>query len=70
MKVLIPVDGSANAQRAVDYVIKNIAAVEVFHFEEAAFFTPKSVEEKGREDRPVPHPFMDLCRLSLGNFNQ
>lgn len=26
MKILIPVDGSANAQRAVDYVIKNIAA--------------------------------------------
>ena len=24
MKILIPVDGSANAQRAVDYVIKNI----------------------------------------------
>ncbi len=26
MKILIPVDGSANAQRAVDYVIGNIAA--------------------------------------------
>src|SRR5665647_2711614 len=28
MKILIPVDGSANAQRAVDYVIKNIAALK------------------------------------------
>ena len=27
MKILIPVDGSANAQRAVDHVIKNIAAL-------------------------------------------
>ena len=26
MKILIPVDGSANAQRAVEYVINNIAA--------------------------------------------
>ena len=28
MKILIPVDGSANAQRAVDYVMKNIAALK------------------------------------------
>ena len=28
MKILIPVDGSANAQREVDYVIKNIAAMK------------------------------------------
>ena len=28
MKLLIPVDGSANAQRAVDYVISNIAALK------------------------------------------
>ena len=28
MKILIPVDGSANAQRAVDYVIKNVAALK------------------------------------------
>ncbi len=28
MKILIPVDGSANAQRAVDYVIKNIATLK------------------------------------------
>lgn len=28
MKILIPVDGSANAQRAVDYVIENIAALK------------------------------------------
>ena len=28
MKILIPVDGSANAQRAIDYVIKNIAALK------------------------------------------
>lgn len=28
MKILIPVDDSANAQRAVDYVIKNIAALK------------------------------------------
>jgi len=28
MKILIPVDGSANAQRAVDYVIKIIAALK------------------------------------------
>lgn len=28
MKILIPVDGSANAQRAVDYAIKNIAALK------------------------------------------
>jgi nucleotide-binding universal stress UspA family protein len=28
MKILIPFDGSANAQRAVDYVIKNIAALK------------------------------------------
>ena len=28
MKILIPVDGSANAQRAVDYVIGNIAALK------------------------------------------
>jgi nucleotide-binding universal stress UspA family protein len=28
MKILIPYDGSANAQRAVDYVIKNIAALK------------------------------------------
>ena len=28
MKILIPVDGSANAQRAVDHVIKNIAALK------------------------------------------
>src|SRR3972149_4518229 len=28
MKILIPVDGSANAQRAVEYVIKNIAALK------------------------------------------
>ena len=28
MKILIPVDGSANAQRAVDYVIKHIAALK------------------------------------------
>ena len=27
-KILIPVDGSANAQRAVDYVINNIAALK------------------------------------------
>ena len=27
MKILIPVDGSANAQRAVEHVIKNIAAL-------------------------------------------
>jgi nucleotide-binding universal stress UspA family protein len=27
-KILIPVDGSANAQRAVDYVVKNIAALK------------------------------------------
>src|SRR3989338_7104473 len=27
MKILIPVDGSAKAQRAVDHVIKNIAAL-------------------------------------------
>lgn len=27
MKILIPVDGSANAQRAVDHVIRNIAAL-------------------------------------------
>ena len=28
MKILIPVDGSANAQRAVDYVVKNIVALK------------------------------------------
>jgi nucleotide-binding universal stress UspA family protein len=28
MKILIPVDGSANAQRAVEYVIKNITALK------------------------------------------
>ena len=28
MKILIPVDGSANAQRAVDYVISHIAALK------------------------------------------
>lgn len=28
MKILIPVDGSANAQRAVDHVIENIAALK------------------------------------------
>ncbi|MDO8293412.1 MAG: universal stress protein [Gallionella sp.] len=28
MKILIPVDGSANAQRAVDHTIKNIAALK------------------------------------------
>ena len=28
MKILIPVDGSANAQRAVDHVIKNIATLK------------------------------------------
>lgn len=28
MKILIPVDGSANARRAVDYVITNIAALK------------------------------------------
>jgi nucleotide-binding universal stress UspA family protein len=28
MKILIPFDGSANAQRAVDYVITNIAALK------------------------------------------
>ena len=28
MKILIPVDGSANAQRAVDYVIKSVAALK------------------------------------------
>ena len=28
MKILIPVDGSANAQRAVDHMIKNIAALK------------------------------------------
>lgn len=28
MKILIPVDGSANAQRAVDYVIDHIAALK------------------------------------------
>ena len=28
MKILIPVDGSANAQRAVDYVIKNAPALK------------------------------------------
>src|SRR3989338_9106496 len=28
MKILIPVDGSANAQRAVEHVIKNIAALK------------------------------------------
>jgi nucleotide-binding universal stress UspA family protein len=28
MKILIPVDGSANARRAVDHVIKNIAALK------------------------------------------
>jgi nucleotide-binding universal stress UspA family protein len=28
MKILIPVDGSANAQRAVDYVIKNAAMLK------------------------------------------
>jgi len=28
MKILIPVDGSANAQRAVDHVIKNITALK------------------------------------------
>jgi nucleotide-binding universal stress UspA family protein len=28
LKILIPVDGSANAQRAVDYVVENIAALK------------------------------------------
>lgn len=28
MKILIPVDGSANAQRAVEYVIQNIATLK------------------------------------------
>lgn len=28
MKILIPIDGSANAQHAVDYVIKNIALLK------------------------------------------
>lgn len=28
LKILIPVDGSANAQRAVEYVIKNIAVLK------------------------------------------
>ncbi len=28
MKILIPVDGSANAQRAIDYVINNIAMLK------------------------------------------
>ena len=28
MKILIPVDGSANAQRAVDHVVKNVAALK------------------------------------------
>jgi len=28
LKILIPVDGSANAQRAVDYVIENIAVLK------------------------------------------
>jgi nucleotide-binding universal stress UspA family protein len=28
MKILVPVDGSANAQRAVDHVIKNAAALK------------------------------------------
>jgi nucleotide-binding universal stress UspA family protein len=28
MKILIPVDGSANAQRAIDYVIKSIATLK------------------------------------------
>lgn len=28
MKILIPVDGSANAQRAVDYVIASVAALK------------------------------------------
>ncbi|MBI5439398.1 MAG: universal stress protein [Nitrosomonadales bacterium] len=28
MKILVPVDGSANAQRAVDYVINNIPALK------------------------------------------
>jgi len=28
MKILIPVDGSANAQRAIDYVINNIPALK------------------------------------------
>jgi len=28
MKILIPVDGSANAQRAVEYVVRNIAALK------------------------------------------
>ena len=28
MKILIPVDGSANAQRALDHAIKNIAALK------------------------------------------
>lgn len=28
MKILIPVDGSANALRAVDYVVKNLAALK------------------------------------------
>jgi nucleotide-binding universal stress UspA family protein len=28
MKILIPVDGSANSQRAVDYMVKNISALK------------------------------------------
>jgi nucleotide-binding universal stress UspA family protein len=28
MKILIPVDGSANAQRAIDYMVKNIPALK------------------------------------------
>lgn len=28
MKILIPIDGSANAQHAVDYVVKNIALLK------------------------------------------
>jgi nucleotide-binding universal stress UspA family protein len=28
LKILIPVDGSANAQRAVDYVVENIAVLK------------------------------------------
>jgi nucleotide-binding universal stress UspA family protein len=28
MKILIPVDGSANAQRAVEYVLNNVAALK------------------------------------------